>query len=803
MISLLWLLVVRYYFCAAHELQCYTCSSDILTACSVDYILNQEELPYNTCPLNTTSCFTKVENGITYRGCLTPKKVGSKAVTCNDVNECDQICHTSKCNRNTSGTGSNSFQTKVDDNVENKPLRCIECDSRKAGEECVDTSFANRVECPSNMGCYHHFDGKSVRRGCLVNLDEKARKKCELDSDECKKCAENECNWRPSFQSCIKTDLTESKSKICKRYTDQCFTHVSSDIVRRGCVSDITESPNEDGINITDCELCIGWNCNSRTTVKRCLICDTGTDNNQCAINAVSNYSQICTNPNDHCYIYIGEHQISRGCVSESDELFKECQQNPKKCSICTTDNCNNKNIMVETCASCDSRNNEQCHLEPTRYANKICSEIQTTDRLGCYLRVNDEHYERGCVRDLDRNSVSECEKQTENCKTCKAKDCNIKMEFQRCIHCNSINNPECNIGVTSKEWQICEGYLSTCVTGIDAHGYTHRRCSREYHDQDIEFPNRQYMVCTQNMCNTGIFPRNRIQCYRCNGDKENCDFMPSNLMENKLKLVPCDMFSTLDQCYTYLEDNKMYRGCLTDQSDHRLLCEDDSNKKGACVKCTETGCNNVPKTRPPSLSCVRCGKSEECAFGQDKKNAVPCSNIVPFGVDESCFIRYNLVDGWAVRGCTNDDDDKTPTFPNNNTLLCRTSTCNYDNVIRSSCVSCESGLKGKCAEISDEKSLVKQCEGTYPYEYRGCFTIMKNKTVHRGCIKDLSEEEYEICKSDGNCDLCLESNCNRNSVSSSTKIAINRFMIAANTLIIFHFNRFLSNHNIQEASSI
>lgn len=151
---------------------------------------------------------------------------------------------------------------------------------------------------------------------------------------------------------------------------------------------------------------------------------------------------------------------------------------------------------------------------------------------------------------------------QTHTCKTCIGKNCNRKTEFQRCIHCNSKNNPECIMGEMPIESMICDEYLTTCVTGIDDHGYTHRRCSKEYTDQDIEFPDKLYEVCSENMCNTGIFPKNRLQCYRCNGDIENCEFMPSDSMMLNIRnprLTPCDMFSTLDKCFTYFEGNTLH----------------------------------------------------------------------------------------------------------------------------------------------------------------------------------------------------------------------------------------------------
>lgn len=193
--------------------------------------------------------------------------------------------------------------------------------------------------------------------------------------------------------------------------------------------------------------------------------------------------------------------------------------------------------------------------------------------------------------------------------------------------------------------------------------------------------------VCTTSNCNTDIYPPNRLQCYRCEGDIEDCDFIPSNSTDpvpKNIPLEPCGILSKFDQCYAYLSegknvnsldvsfiqlnstllwygkvllhqpfnyfmnlnhilDNIIYRGCLTDTSDHRLLCEkDDPNKKDLCLKCRASGCNNVAKVRPPSLSCIHCDKSAECAFGQDKKKATLCKSDVTFGAYESCYTHHS-----------------------------------------------------------------------------------------------------------------------------------------------------------------
>lgn len=304
-------------------------------------------------------------------------------------------------------------------------------------------------------------------------------------------------------------------------------------------------------------------------------------------------------------------------------------------------------------------------------------------------------------------------------------------------------------------------------MTGIDQDGYTHRRCgSKHQHANGIEFPNDMYAVCQGDSCNTEIFPENRLQCYRCNGEKE-CDFMPPS---TPAALMPCGVFSEFDQCYAYLaEDNKIYRGCLSDASKYSLLCEQNhpntsatSEKgQGICLKCGESGCNDVPRTKPSSISCVHCTKSEECAFGQNEQRVIACKGDIQFGTEESCYTHYNyskllslitiIVCGnisefvrfischfnlpdnesrWAVRGCTVDLTEMSNLDDSLESVkTCSETGCNDRNVLHSYCMLCTSDLKGKCAEISDPDVHTTQCKGTYPYEKRGCYTLTKKNT--------------------------------------------------------------------------
>lgn len=85
--------------------------------------------------------------------------------------------------------------------------------------------------------------------------------------------------------------------------------------------------------------------------------------------------------------------------------------------------------------------------------------------------------------------------------------------------------------------------------------------------------------------------------------------------------------------------DDNVYRGCLSESSDHRLLC--DLSKEN-CIKCAKFGCNDVPKIRPSALSCIQCSGSAECAFGFEKDSATKCKGKVQLGLVESCYVYHD-----------------------------------------------------------------------------------------------------------------------------------------------------------------
>lgn len=83
-----------------------------------------------------------------------------------------------------------------------------------------------------------------------------------------------------------------------------------------------------------------------------------------------------------------------------------------------------------------------------------------------------------------------------------------------------------------------------------------------------------------------------------------------------------------------------MYRGCLSDSSEARLMCElNGKHQNGTCRRCSGSGCNDQPKFGRPELSCVKCNNDRECAFGQDAAKAQQCTEDVMFGEEETCFV--------------------------------------------------------------------------------------------------------------------------------------------------------------------
>lgn len=169
----------------------------------------------------------------------------------------------------------------------------------------------------------------------------------------------------------------------------------------------------------------------------------------------------------------------------------------------------------------------------------------------------------------------------------------------------------------------------------------------------------------------------------------------------------------------------------MSDPSDSRILCDE---RYATCEKCSENACNNQPKFKKPTLSCIHCEDSQKCAFGQTEENSIECKNDVIFSTEESCFTRGIEATVIIQRGCTLDDlhvDELGPEWCNSTygCTTCNQSSCNIKNVHHHWCLICESEVGGECANIDYSSVFIERCGGSvYPVEKRGCYTMNQSE---------------------------------------------------------------------------
>lgn len=432
---------------------CYVNSNDLSTE-----LVKLSQIYTKICRKFDDKCFSFVteENAI-IKDCLT------------DYTEhnCDSIELITKSNNSShykecSGTLCN-FE-------EIEPLWCVGCDSRD-DPNCLNAEMATRIKCPLEVmssGCYHHIDGEHVKRGCMADLDKKERKLCESDSDRCKKCFGRECNSRQSFQKCITTNqdenATDHKSKICRRYGDECFIHVSNEIIRKGCMSDIIETPPiVDGIDAADCEndeICVKCSleddCNSREIAhERCVVCSSENQKN-CA-NFPVDMIQKCplVVKEMGCYLKIGDN-TERGCLSRLNfEQREDCREGNANCKVCYGNGCNEKPTFQE-CYVCNSKTDGvvNCWSSPWLFDQKRCPNYLDS----CYTQAKDGVVIRNCTGDELIPNAEKCEKNSKHCMHCDNKGgCNDNVITQEtCISCKSADDPTCATNSTFETLENC-----------------------------------------------------------------------------------------------------------------------------------------------------------------------------------------------------------------------------------------------------------------------------------------------------------------------------------------------------------
>lgn len=394
--------------------------------------------------------------------------------------------------------------TPLCNNFKLEPSKCISCNSL-SDNNCFDTTLASRKECPMEVhpsGCYH-IQGNFVERGCLADLDEKKRKSCESDSNTCKHCIGNECNSKPLFQKCITTNKTEendalmgysdlsSHSKVCRKYSDACYIVAFNESVRRGCVSDLLESPFQANEPISDCsndELCEECtnkdNCNNgKIENELCLVCTSETES-LCKYYPEDLESQKCplSLKTMGCYLSMDGSHVKRGCMSELDTKMRhDCRLDDGTCRSCMGNDCNKKKSF-QMCTECDSRvDGASCISTPSKATGRTCP----TYFGHCYTLIRNEDVIRNCTG--DDNYPNPIDFTVENdFKLCSDRqNCNdAPIGNLTCISCDSTVDPDCAMdtyGATHRtETCTLSNRPPTCYHWIDINGHKRGKHSSE-----------------------------------------------------------------------------------------------------------------------------------------------------------------------------------------------------------------------------------------------------------------------------------------------------------------------------------
>lgn len=378
-----------------------------------------------------------------------------------------------------------------------RPTYCIQCDSN-VDENCDSKPLEYETECPLEVnasGCFHRFDGQNTQRGCIGDLDEKLR--CESDSDECKKCMGNACNSRIQFQTCITDNLRPDdepmQSKLCKRYTDDCFIHLANDTLRRGCRIDVMELPEigidleSDCKNSSICEVCSEKNdCNDREiTNEQCIECKT-INNGLCAMqpNLVQPTNCPLALRKQGCYLMQERLlRFQRGCIAHLDDDDRDnCSHGNSTCKMCVGNKCNAKQ-RFQTCYECASPNNGGLCLDSPALTHKIaCAEYWGH----CYTIVTKDVVRRGCAGDETIPTIGKCKKHPSHCKHCKDNQlCNIEtVKPITCISCDSLTDPKCATDAPSDKIKTCSVMSlgpQQCYHYINATSQQHIRGNYDY----------------------------------------------------------------------------------------------------------------------------------------------------------------------------------------------------------------------------------------------------------------------------------------------------------------------------------
>ncbi|XP_073835559.1 uncharacterized protein [Musca autumnalis] len=765
---------------------CYDCKS---TGCNSakaesDYIncifcdaQNDDDCTFNPDTiLRTRKC---------HKGCMTalyPRTTDENPVyelmrTCLDDKNLDDriLCETSNDSKCRSCSGENCNKDEVG-------LRksCYQCQ----GDECQNAQVQTCRAVMDNDQCFVQFDetGSIVELGCKSKYDppevmtlvtEKLLWLC--DDDNC-----NHIDNLPQSQLCtLCNSLTDAECatnpESVQSYTtcgslpySQCYSRVlQSGHTERGCLSNLEDEEFYTCLyntNVTECQSCVGTNCNNKIYPSDRTTCHVCSSANSITCETSPDASQVCLKyiQGDSCVTTIDNNGFTvRGCGSQIS-----CDESDSaSCQKCNENNCNKANLMRKSDAkpgfwqklplSCFACSNvDECKSgtsQQTCNANEYCMTV---------FNSNGEVVTRGCSDTVEEEQGSYCDVNHENCFNCNSNLCNnanALSEYIECVYCDSESNSDCafkpeNVGRRRKCNSACMTALYP-IANSSVYGVV-RSCldDKDVNDQNIcsSGSNIECKSCSATACNIAQIPESRLSCYSCIG--ENCVEPDAS---------PCSKYKPDDQCFILFDDQSdvVQMGCISDLEDNFV-----SNNIHRLYTCNSSdNCNgfeNIPKT----TMCAQCNSNddEDCAsFPQNVPSVTQCTSLP----NTQCYTKVNS-DGSTERGCVSSLSQSQIisclSGNDNGCSTCEGDRCNIQifPVDRRRCHRCNSKDDPECENSPDAGSVCPVYDNT-----QFCTAKLVNGHTYRGC-----STEFQCNNSDKQyCRHCYDSdNCNVVDLASS-----------------------------------
>ncbi|KAL9929487.1 uncharacterized protein ACN427_011773 isoform 1-T1 [Glossina fuscipes fuscipes] len=408
------------------------------------------------------------------------------------------------------------------------------------------------------------------------------------------------------------------------------------------------------------------------------------------------------------------------------------------------------ENPLIGKCYQCSS-SDPKC-IEDLANLSKDCSDSSFNR---CFTKIDDDGVvTRGC---LPKDST---ESEGVNYKPCLGDNCN---NHTICKMCTEEHEDCFKIDDNNKYNVICDAdaqCFSKLINKKVAKGCaTSSTCTKD----------EECVVCTGGICNTGLFPKDRRSCHKCEG--QNCD----NVTEEMRNY--CKNYVKDDHCYTYGDsEQNMQRGCVSDESSNPCPAGGADAK---CRTCNDKlNCNDTPYKIHQELKCIKCSYSKDkeqdknCMDAQNSNKAEACSEKIPFYAKEWCFT-HKTSDSFQ-RGCLYDRmQTEDECNADNGCTTCNDADgCNREKVSSDfTCIACRSDENPKCRNEANTLPG-KNCRTESSLDERCFFGTWRNVVI-RGCYVDADERMQYVCadKANPQCSVCEKSNCNIKQIPSNANI--------------------------------